>query len=242
MMGSNNAGGAGETPDDFAHEPHDLGAHSPEQLDLADHDEHLPWLESGSEEGYNEYEGGDTKRMFGLVVMGLIALAAIVGGIFWATHRNTDPALVADGSTIAAADQAYKDAPKNPGGKTFEGTGDSSFAVSEGQNHAAKLGENGKPVAAASNAAKPADHGPAAAATGGVAVQVGAYSSKDAAETGWSKLVSQVGALGAVPHRVVEGTADIGTVYRLQAITADQASASGLCGKLKTGGVPCQIK
>ncbi|WP_374530416.1 SPOR domain-containing protein [Novosphingobium sp.] len=218
------------------------------QLDLAEPEERLPWLES-SDDDYEDDEGSETGRLLGFMVMGLVVLAAIVGGIWWATHRGPDPALVADGSTIKAPDQPYKEAPKDPGGKTFDGTGDSSFAVSEGQNRPAKLGDQPAPVtppappaqtAAAAPGAKPAA---AAPASGGVGVQVGAFSSQSAAETAWNKLVTQSnGALAGVSHRVIAGSADIGTVYRLQAVAPDAAAANTLCGKLKGAGISCQVK
>jgi hypothetical protein len=64
-----------------------------------------------------------------------------------------------------------------------------------------------------------------------------------AAEAGWTKLTGQAGAvLSGVPHRVVEGAADNGTVYRLQAVAPDAAAANALCGKLKAAGIACQVK
>jgi len=217
-----------------------------EQLAL-DEEERLPWLES-SDDDYGDEDNSDTQRMLGFVLMGLVALAAIVGGIWWATHRTADPAL-ANGSVIAAPAEPYKTAPATPGGKTFEGTGDSSFAVSEGQARPAQLGTNaGSPPPEATASAAPkatagAATGVAAPATGGVGVQVGAYSSNAAAEAGWSSLAARHSAiLSGVKHRVVSGTADIGTVYRLQAVAGDSSAANALCGKLKSAGTPCQVK
>lgn len=222
------------------------------QLDLSEEEERLPWLESPEDDEWDDQQGSDNGKMVGFVLMGMVALAAIVGGIWWATNRTSDPALVADGSVIEAPAEPYKEAPENPGGKTFDGTGDSSFAVSEGQNRAAQLGgtpDAPAPVAAAVPAPAPkagAAAAPAAApaaATGGVGVQVGAFSSKAAAEAGWTKLVGQAGAaLSGVSHRVVAGSADIGTVYRLQAVAPDAGAAQALCGKLKAAGVSCQVK
>ena len=91
---------------------------------------------------------------FALVLLGLIALATIVGGIWWTTHQDPDPSLVADGSTIPAPSEAYKEAPTEPGGKTFDGTGNTAFAVSEGQSRPGKLGE-APPPAGAAGAARP---------------------------------------------------------------------------------------
>jgi hypothetical protein len=41
---------------------------------------------------------------------------------------------------------------------------------------------------------------------------------------------------------VVEGKADIGTVYRLQAVAGNASAANELCGKLKRAGGACQVK
>ena len=223
-----------------------------DQLELAEAEDRLPWLESADDD-YEEEEDSGTGRLIGLMLIGLVVLGAIVGGIWWATHRNPDPALVADGSTIEAPAGPYKEAPKDPGGKTFDGTGDSSFAVSEGQTRPAQLGgETAAPqptpsatVAAAAPAPKPGAAASAApsAPAGGVGVQVGAFSSKAAAEAGWAKLVNQAnGALSGVSHRVIEGSADIGKVYRLQAVAGDTAGANALCGRLKGAGIACQVK
>lgn len=82
----------------------------------------------------------------------------------------------------------------------------------------------------------------AASASGGVGVQVGAFGSKARAEAGWKELRSQTTALNGVKYRIVKGTADIGTVYRLQAVAGNAGAANTLCSKLKADGLPCQVK
>jgi hypothetical protein len=222
-----------------------------ERLALEDEEERLPWLESGADEDYADYEGGDNTRMLGFFVMGLIALGVLVGAIWWASHRGPDPALIADGSTVAAPAGPYKEAPKDPGGKTFAGTGDSSFAVSEGQTRPGQIAgaapaapgpAASAPAAAATQPVAKAAPAPAAASSG-VGVQVGAFSSKATAEAGWTKLVAQAGgALSGVSHRVIEGTADNGTIFRLQAVAGNAAAAASLCTSLKAKGISCQVK
>jgi len=208
-----------------------------EQLPLADEEERLPWLES-SDEDEEGYEGSDVSNTLRLALMALVALVAIVGGIYWVTHRNPDPTLVADGSVVPADSRPYKEAPKDPGGKTFDGTGDTSFAVSEGKTKQAQIVGSAAPAPAA-----PASGAAVAPASGGVGVQVGAFSSKEAAEAGWAKVTGQAsGALSGVSHRVIAGTADNGTIYRLQAVAPDAAAAGALCGKLKGAGISCQVK
>lgn len=207
------------------------------RLDL-DEEERLPWLESVDDE--DDY-GNDSGRLVTFLIGGLVVLAALVGGIWWATHRGDGNELQADGSVIEAPKTPYKEAPKDPGGKTFAGTGDTSYAVSAGQTRAPKLERGGEVIATASDAAK--SSAPATPAPTGVGVQIGAYTSLATAEAGWTRLSSQHGTvLSGVKHRVVEGKADIGTVYRLQAMAGDAAGANDLCARLKDAGVACQVK
>lgn len=215
-----------------------------QRLALGD-EERLPWLESADDVDGEEEDSGNG-RLIGFAVMGLLVLAALVGGIWYASSRNS-VANNADGSLIEASKEPYKVAPKDPGGKTFAGTGDSSFKVSEGQKPSANLANSASPAPVASPSAKPsvaASATPAAAApaTGGVGVQVGAFSSKATAEAGWQKLLGNHEALKGLSHRVIEGKADIGTVYRLQAVAGDAAAADALCRKLQASGLKCQVK
>jgi hypothetical protein len=222
-----------------------------DRLDLDDGEERLPWLETAEDEDYVTSEGYDSGRLAKWAALAAIGLVAIVGTIWWLNNSAPDQALVADGSLVAAPSEPYKTAPANPGGKTFDGTGDSSFAVSEGQNRPAQLGGSAAagtpgaspkaaPSAAASGTAAPKA---AAAAAGGVGVQVGAFSSQASAEAAWAKLSAQAdGALSGVAHRVITGSADNGTIYRLQAVASDTAAAGALCGRLKAVGIACQVK
>ncbi|WP_309622329.1 SPOR domain-containing protein [Novosphingobium sp.] len=230
--------GMGGERDDETWEDAEVEPIETERLALDDADERLPWLESGDDADDGD-EGSETGHTLRLGLLALAALAAIVLGIYWITHRNPDPALTPDGSLVAAEPQPYKEAPKDPGGKTFDGTGDTSFAVSEGQSKPAQMAAG--QTAAPAPEARPSTA--AAAAAGGVGVQVGAFSSKAAAEAGWAKLTGSAGsALSGVSHRVIEGKADNGTVFRLQAVAPNADAAQALCGKLKAAGISCQVK
>lgn len=215
---------------------------APEELDL-DENDRLPWLESADDD-YDD-AGVDTARLFGFGLAAVAILAALISGIWWLSHRQADPALVADGSVIAAPSEPYKEAPKNPGGKQLAGTGNSSYEVSQGKDPQGQLAGGGvapKPsVDTGVPGTGPVAAGPAAP-TGGVGVQVGAFGSQAAAEAGWARLVGQSAALKGVSHRVVEGSADIGKVYRLQAVAGDEAKANALCASLKSAGIACQVK
>ena len=230
------------------------------ELELGNSDsERLPWLEGDDE----DYEEGGSGQLIMFVLGGLLLLGLLVGGIWFLTRDRDGGEMVADGSVIEAPDGPYKERPIDPQGKTFEGTGDSSFAVSEGQERPAQLdtGEGAATPAAPGFDNAGADSG--AASTGGtsedgesgaaaaapaesnanrVGVQVGAYSSRAKAEEAWSTMKGQVSALSGASYRIVEGNADIGKVYRLQALAADRGAANRLCNALKSAGRTCIVK
>lgn len=248
----------GVTRWDEADDPADAAAvaePAPERLELGD-DDRLPWLESPDDIGD---EGVDSGKVIGFVLLALVALVMIVGAVWFASNRSSGPG-PADGSTLRAEGGPYKVPPETPGGKTFAGTGDTSFAVSEGETRNGRIAGADAPAATASASAsavakpsitltpetKPAENAPAAApspaAIAGIGVQIGAYTSAADAEKGWALLSGRISALSTLKHRVVEGQVDIGKVYRLQAVTADLAAANALCAKLKATGQGCQVK
>lgn len=233
-----------------------------EELSLQHDDEPLPWLESDGFE-VDEPNSG-MGRLLLTFLIGLLAIGGVLYGLWYWSNRP-DPALVADGSTIEAPDGPMKERPEDPGGKTFEGTGDVAPGVGEGRTREGRLATDGRtPDATASAAPRPsvdaagsragtsgaastatgAGSGTAAAAPapGGVGVQVGAYSSRASAENGWTALTRQTDALSGVRHRIVEGEIESGKVFRLQAVPGDAAAANALCSRLKGQGIPCQVK
>ena len=219
-----------------------------DRLALGD-EERLPWLESADDVDLDGSVTGNS-RLIGFGIFALLLLAVLVGGLYWLSHRGAAPA-AADGSLIAANKEPYKVAPQDPGGKTFEGTGDASFKVSEGEKPAANLAGSAAPVAPAVKPPAPtapsADGGaatPAAPAgpTSGVGVQIGAFSTNSAAQAAWDKLATAHAPLKGLSHRVIEGKADMATVFRLQAVADDLGGANALCAKLQAGGLKCQVK
>lgn len=212
------------------------------ELDLADTD-NLPWLESDADD---EDAGGlDIGQIMGFSGVLLLLLAAVVGGVWYISHRATSAEVAADGSVIAAPAGPVKERPENPGGKTFAGTGNVAPVVGEGGTREAVVAEPDAKPSAAPSPSPSASASPAAAPAadmGGVGVQLAAYSSRARAEQGWSDLARRTEALSGVKHRVVEGKVDIGTVYRLQAVAGSRAEAEKLCAALKADGLDCQIK
>jgi len=211
-----------------------------EQLALADGEERLPWLESDDED---EQQGVDTGRIVAFGAVGALALVLLLGALWWFTGEGTDEKLVADGGTIEAPEEPYRTRPDDPGGQQVAGTGDTSFEVGEGQSVEGQIAGGGDAPALSKDREQAG--APAATSTrsvSGIGVQVGAYSSRDAAETGWTTLSGRIEALQGRNHRVVQGTADSGTIYRLQAVASTVAEAETLCRSIKSQGGDCQVK
>lgn len=217
-----------------------------EQLSLADADERLPWLESDDE---YEQPGVDTGRIVAFAAVGLLFIVLVLGAIYYFTRDRRDAELVADGSTIAAPATPYKARPENKGGREVEGTGYESYGVGEGREVQGQIAADGVPVPSIDRQqtdAPAATPSPAAttgaAASGGIGVQVGAYSTRAQAEAGWSQLSGRYDALQGRSHRVLQGTADSGTIFRLQAVAGSAAEADTLCRSIKAAGGDCQVK
>ena len=197
-------------------------------------DERLPWLESDDEP---EQPGVDTGRIVAFAAAGTLIVALLVGGLVWATGDRGQEVAAADGSVIEAPDEPYKTRPEDPGGEEVEGTGNTSFAVAEGEQIEGR-------IAAPAPSPRPAATSTEAASTepAGVGVQVGAYSARAAAEAGWTTLAGRIAALQGRDHRIVEATIDSGRIFRLQALAGTVAEAQTLCREIKAAGGDCQVK
>lgn len=159
MSDQDNGQGLGDTLHDAGQA---LGETAHERLDFNENDR-LPWLESDDDD---EYLGVDTRKVVGAVVGGVALLGAVVGGLYYFTHRGDAGAPVADGSVIAPPSEPVREAPKDAGGKQFDGTGDQSFAASQGQGSAAHLAGSGEGAQAGAAAVQAAASTAAAAGAG----------------------------------------------------------------------------
>ena len=218
------------------------------ELSLQDEDR-LPWLEAVEDD--DGYESASGSKMLGFVLAALLALGLVVGGTWWLKSQNQ--ASGGDGTLIASPNGDYKVKPDSPGGMKVEGTGDSTFAASEGAEANGKVNMNGNPEAAVAvvkqagaAGGKPVGMGqtnvsttvaPVAGqlsavpmpATGGGVVQLGAYGSQAAAEAGWSALIARTPALAKLAKSVESANSNGRTVFRLRANAGTPAAASALC-------------
>lgn len=200
-----------------------------DSLDLDD-ENRLPWLESAEDyDGEDEYS---PIRVALFVGLGILLLAAIVGGIYWLQNRDA-AGLSGDGTLIAAQEGDYKVRPDDPQAKQFEGEGDASFAASQGQETTGKLG-TAAPVEAPIRKVTPATPGSAM-------IQLGAFSTAGQADSAWSGFARRFADIGALPKKIVQGTVEGGTIYRLNAVAPDVSAAQKICNGLKAAGESCLV-
>jgi hypothetical protein len=241
------------------------------ELDLADTDS-LPWLESDEEdEGAGGFDTGQILGfatalvlLMGAIVGGVwyisnkaaggeaVADGSVIaapegpikarpedpGGKTFAGTGNVAP-VVGEGGTRPAVVATTEMPPlPGPGGSAAPkpATAGNPAASSASASGGASASASGSASGAAASGAAPA------ANLSGVGVQLAAYSTRARAEQGWSELSRRTGKLAGVKYRIVEGKVDIGTVYRLQAVAGDRASADRLCAGLKADGLDCQVK
>lgn len=204
-------------------------------LNLDDNDR-LPWLETA--DGYAAEANGSPMRVAYLGVVGLVLLAAIVGGVYWLQSGQAGGPN-GTGELIVAPKSNYKQKPADAGGKSFEGEGDSAFAASEGQKTGAVLAvPPAGPVTAQPATPAATDKAPANA----VLVQLGAFGDSAKAETAWTGLNKRFGFLAGMNRKIAQANVEGGgTVFRLQAVTANSTEAQQLCAKLRVAGENCLI-
>lgn len=108
-------------------------------LDARD-EERLPWLEAVEED---DEEGVGLLTLIGGVLVVLLAIALVVGGIFW-LRSGGEPA--PDGAELIAAPEGdYRVRPSEAGGMEVEGEGDAAFAASEGGSPEGRIDRSATP-------------------------------------------------------------------------------------------------
>ncbi|HEY0027210.1 MAG TPA: SPOR domain-containing protein [Allosphingosinicella sp.] len=214
-------------------------------------EDRLPWLEAVEDD--NAGEGPSPMKMIMGVLIALVAIGAIVGGLFWMNNRPSDGAASGEPELIAAPGGDYKTKPENAGGMTVEGEGDTAFAASEGADPKGAINTNAMeaPVtkapaqaaqpqpqqpAAQPKQEAPAPAAPAPAATGGATIQLGAFSSQAGANAAWKAMSGRFGYLAPLTQSVVPVQSGGKTLYRLR---ASGPNAADICGRLKVAGESC---
>jgi hypothetical protein len=237
-------------------------------LNLDDRDR-LPWLEpAGADE---EPETVSPGRVIGLVLLGLLLLGVIGGGGYWLSHRNSGGGGGGDARLIQAEGRSYKIPANASDAKEFDGEGDAAFAASEGGDAAGRIDASKVPEAPRTDlqaatrpepaAPKPATAKPTvsaavksvaadskkagtasdAATAGAVRIQLGAFGSKDLAESVWKKMAGRFDYLAALGHTVEPVETGGKTLYRLRADVVSAADATSTCGKLRVAGESCMV-
>lgn len=239
-----------------------MGDYARDSLDLDD-DDRLPWLEPADEE---PAEGLSTLKLLLFILCALALIGLVVFGIWYV--RGSPSESDGEGVLIAAPKGDYKIAAKDADAKAFQGEGDATFPVSEGEDRdghidpsrlpeapvtgAPASGDAGKaaprpsakvsaPVenAPATSGAKPS---PAVAKTaGGALIQLGAYGSEAVARDAWGKLSKRFDYLAPLGSSIEKATVGASTFYRLRAAAPSAAQAATLCGKLKVAGESCLV-
>jgi hypothetical protein len=241
-----------------------MGDYVRDGLDLDD-DDRLPWLEPADDDGADE--GISTLKLLTFIVAGLALVGAVVFGIWYVKNKQSLSG-GGDGTLIAAPKGDYKVAANEADAKAFQGEGDASFPVSEGEDrdsridpsrlpevpvtggaapvNSAKTGSKpsakfSAPVVNATNAGGKAAAPSSAPASGAAMIQLGAYGSEAVAKDAWSRLSKRFAYLAPLGTSIEKATVGSGTFYRLRANAPSVAEANTLCGKLKVAGESCIV-
>lgn len=90
-------------------------------------------------------------------------------------------------------------------------------------------------------ASKPVEAAPAAPATGGATLQLGAFSTQARAREAWKALSSRFSYLADLEPLILPTQRDGKTLYRLRVSASSPAAARDLCGRLKVAGENCTV-
>lgn len=236
-------------------------------LELRDEDR-LPWLEAVGD--FDENKGSGSMRMVGGVIAALVALALVIGGVWWMKNRSV--ATSGNGSLILAQPGPYKVKPEEPGGMPVEGEGDAAFAASSGAEATGRIDTAALPEApiqgqvikgavetvraAPVATVKVTDGGtlpapaartaatmprPVGARGGGSLIQLGAYANEASANAAWKRMTTRFQFLAPLEKSIVSAKIGENTLYRLRANAGSDGQAADLCGRLKVAGENCLI-
>ena len=215
-----------------------------------DEEDRLPWLEAVDEDEGREGPS-PLKLIVGVLVL-LVAIGAVVGGVFWMGNRDAQENR--DEQLIAAPEGDYKVKPDDPGGMPVEGQGGTAFAASEGADPKGAIDTSAVPEAPITEVkpapkaqplpkqpeprAEPKQPAPKQApAPSGPGIQLGAFSSQASANSAWKALSGRFSYLAPLTHSVTPTSSGGRTLYRLR---ASGPGAANVCGRLRAAGEICQ--
>ena len=203
-------------------------------------EDRLPWLEAVEEDGGSD--GPSALRLIIAVLIGLAAIGAVVGGIFWIYDRYRTQQTGGEPELIEAPEGAYKVRPDDPGGMVVDGEGDTAQQASQGADPKGAINTGGVPETPVAKGAQPqpgiipappATNEPAAA---GATIQLGAFSSQASAASAWKALSGRFSYLAPLTHSIVPVSRGGKTLYRLR---ATGPGAENVCGRLRVAGESC---
>jgi hypothetical protein len=77
--------------------------------------------------------------------------------------------------------------------------------------------------------------------SGGVLIQLGAYSTAAMADGSWSGFARRFEGIGGLPKKIIKGSVEGGVIYRLNAVAPNAAKAQQVCNGLKAAGESCMV-
>ncbi len=219
----------------------------------APYSEQLPWLQGVDDE--DEPRGVSGRTMLAALVVVLLAIAIVAATFFWLGSKDSGTS--GPPELIKAEPGPYKVKPTDPGGLDIAGDSQSAFETSAGEDKDSRLDLNAlpetaiakppKPVAkpvvtdpkAAAAAPAPAAAAPEAAPTGGSGsvIQLGAFANQAQAERAWSALSARFPSVASMSKMIVPFTGGI----RLRAAAGSPAEAKQACQTLKAAGENCFV-
>lgn len=223
----------------------------------------LPWLETADD----DREGAGLTKVVGWVLVGLVALAAILGGTYWYQHRAPAPG---NGDLIAAPEGDYKLRPDDPGGLKVQGEGDAAVAASGGAGGNGSIAATHLPEAPiVGTKATPGGTGGAGGSTatatvsgpggklvapppgrpvavsqgggGGALVQLGSFPNEAGANAAWTQLSKRFGYLANLGKSIEKAEVNGRTFYRLKVNAGSAGAAQDVCGRIKVAGEKCIV-
>jgi hypothetical protein len=213
-------------------------------------DEPLPWLTPVEDE--DEPRGISARKMFGALMVVLLAGLIVAGTFFWLGRRDSG----ANGppELIRAPAQPYKVKPPNPGGLDINGESETAFETSAGEDKDSKLDLNKLPEAPVAKPAPPAREPapktlpahetkspvppePKPIAAPGSVVQLGAFANQAQAERAWTALSTRFPSVAALNKMIVPFSGGI----RLRAAAASPGDAKQVCQALRAAGENCFV-